>query len=211
MAAEPVHPYVSRGGVKLRHALDEFGVDVAGLVCADLGCSTGGFTDCLLQAGARHVYAVDTGYGVLAWKLRQDPRVTVIERANALHTRPRERVDLVTIDLGWTKQEKAIPAALRWLRPTDAADARLPAIITLIKPHYETPATMAKGRARKGVLDDAEAEAVTRRVLAELPAVGVTVVASMRSPIPGGKGGNIEHLAMLRPAPTQAGTPLPSR
>ena len=96
---EPEHPCVSRGGVTLRHALDEFAVDPRGLTCADLGCNVGGFTDCLLQAGAARVVAVDTGYGALAWKLRTDPRVVVMERTNALHASPPEGgVDLVVID-----------------------------------------------------------------------------------------------------------------
>ncbi len=108
--------YASRGGQKLRHALDEFHVDVTGLACADLGCSTGGFTDCLLQAGAAKVFAVDTAYGELAWKLRKDPRVVVMERTNALHAPPPEdRVDLVVVDLGWTPQKAVIPVALKWL------------------------------------------------------------------------------------------------
>ncbi|MCW5766891.1 MAG: hypothetical protein KIT68_13060, partial [Phycisphaeraceae bacterium] len=80
----PTNPYVSRGGLKLRHALERFGLSPAGLRCVDVGCSTGGFTDCLLQAGAAHVTAIDTGYGVIAWRLRTDPRVTVLERTNAL-------------------------------------------------------------------------------------------------------------------------------
>jgi hypothetical protein len=127
------NPYVSRGGLKLRRALDAFesgefgldvsGLDVSGLWCADLGCSTGGFTDCLLQAGAARVYSVDTAYGELAWKVRTDERVVVMERTNAVHAEvPQEviergGVDLVVIDLGWTAQAKAIPAALRWVRP----------------------------------------------------------------------------------------------
>src|SRR5882724_2438094 len=98
MAEAAPNPYVSRGGLKLAHALREFGVAVRGLVCADLGASTGGFTDCLLQHGAAKVYAVDTAYGELAWKLRQDPRVVVIERSNALHVEARELVDLVVAD-----------------------------------------------------------------------------------------------------------------
>ncbi len=124
-----VNPYVSRGGLKLRRALDtfgdEFGLDVSGLWCADLGCSTGGFTDCLLQAGAERVYSVDTAYGELAWKIRTDERVVVMERTNAVHTDApadvgeRGGVDLVVIDLGWTAQAKAIPAALRWVRGGD--------------------------------------------------------------------------------------------
>ena len=183
------HGYASRGALKLDAALDRFGVDVAGWTCADLGCSTGGFVDCLLQRGAARVFAVDTAYGELAWKLRQDPRVTVMERTNALHADPPEGAEhgcgLVSIDLGWTKQDRAVPAALRWLADDDAAR-----IVTLIKPHYES------GRHR---LSDDEADEVTRRVAGDvLPALGVAVLDWMRSPIRGGKGKNLEHLALLR-------------
>src|SRR4051812_11330036 len=96
--------FISRAGQKLDHALTAFGVGVGGLVCADLGSNTGGFVDCLLQRGASRVYAVDTGYGVLDWKLRKDPRVVVMERTNAMHVRLPEPVDLVTIDVAWTRQ-----------------------------------------------------------------------------------------------------------
>ena len=131
--------FVSRGGLKLDAALEHFGLDLTnGGVGADLGCSTGGFVDCQLQHGASKVYAVDTAYGELAWKLRSDDRIVVIERSNALHTEPPDGAvcDLVSLDLGWTKQDKAIPAALRWLN--DKPTAR---IVTLIKPHYEAAAT----------------------------------------------------------------------
>src|ERR1041384_316105 len=117
--------FASRGGLKLRHALDEFGLDVRGLACADFGANVGGFTDCLLQAGADRVFAVDTGDGNLAWTLRNDPRVIVMERTNALHAEAPAPVDLIAIDLGWTPQRHAIPGALRWLKP----DGR---IVTLI-------------------------------------------------------------------------------
>jgi 23S rRNA (cytidine1920-2'-O)/16S rRNA (cytidine1409-2'-O)-methyltransferase len=188
----PSNPYVSRGGLKLGHALDEFKVDVKGLTCADLGASTGGFTDCLLQHGATRVYAIDTAYGQLAWKLRQDPRVVVIERTNALHAVPPEGgVDVVVADLGWTKQSLLIPAALKWLK----ASGR---IISLIKPHYEA----GNASTREGILAEAEAQAVLDRVIGEMPRLGVEVLAVTRSPILGGsKGtGNIEWLAMLRRA-----------
>jgi 23S rRNA (cytidine1920-2'-O)/16S rRNA (cytidine1409-2'-O)-methyltransferase len=196
LAADPPHPYVSRGGLKLRHGLDEFGLDVTGLVCADLGCSTGGFTDCLLQASASRVISVDTGYGVLAWKLRQDPRVELHERANALHLEPTAAVDLVVIDLGWTPQRLCIPAALRWLK--SSPDAR---IFSLIKPHYEA-AKQARTSPRGGVLPEDEAERVRDATLAEMPALGVEVLGVTRSPITGSKGakeGNVEYLALLRP------------
>lgn len=202
----PPNPYVSRGGLKLRHALDTFAIDPTGLTAADLGCSTGGFTDCLLQANAARVYAVDTAYGQLAWTLRNDPRVAVLERSNALHAEPPEPVDLVVIDLGWTPQRLAIPAALRWLKP--APDAR---IISLIKPHYEAsdreprPSGTGRTRAPRSILPDDEAERIAAEVAASLPQLGVRVLGLERSPILGGAGGrskgsgsgNAEWLALL--------------
>ncbi|MEX1015890.1 MAG: SAM-dependent methyltransferase [Phycisphaeraceae bacterium] len=223
--SEPDCPYVSRGGLKLAAALDAFGLDPSGWVCADLGCSTGGFTDCLLQRGAAHVYAVDTAYGELAWKLRQDERVTVLERTNALHFDPWRELagegfagcDLAVVDLGWTVQARAVPAALRWLREAEAAGA--PGVISLVKPHYESsdramgPGAAerggggrrggrggrgGRGRGRRGVLPEPEAARVVAAVLAAMPALGVAAVAHTVSPIRGGKGGNIEYLAWLR-------------
>ncbi len=206
--ADPLPPsnYASRGGLKLEAALRAFDLHPTGWTCADLGCSTGGFVDCLLQHGAARVYAVDTAYGELAWKLRQDPRVTVLERSNALHLPPPENAacDLVTVDLGWTRQRLAVPAALRWLRHRDPARPG-PFVVTLIKPHYETdqsargPARSRGTKAKHGVLTDDEADATTQAVLDSLPALGVEVVGCIPSPIPGGKGGNREHLALLRP------------
>src|SRR5437762_12897685 len=105
--------FVSRAGQKLEHALTSFAIDVKGLTCADLGCSTGGFTDCLLQRGAAKVYAVDTGYGVLDWKLRKDARVVVMERTNAMHVMLPEPVDLVTIDVAGTRPRLILPDAAR--------------------------------------------------------------------------------------------------
>ncbi len=200
MPAEPDCPFVSRGGLKLRHALDEFHIDPAGCTCADLGCSTGGFTDCLLQAGAARVYAVDTAYGQLAWKLRTDDRVTLIERSNALHTDPPgpavRGVDLVVIDLGWTRQSLAIPAALRWLAPAGR-------IITLIKPHYEQPAQSSRAHGRLPPLGEPDAERIALEVAESFPALGARVLGMTKSPILGRKGGkgeghgNIEYLALL--------------
>jgi len=172
--------YVSRGGLKLEHALDAFAIDVAGLVCADLGCSTGGFTDCLLQRGAGRVYAVDTAYGELAWKLRQHERVAVMERTNALHAAPPEKVDLVVVDLGWTTQDRAIPAAMRWLK----RDGR---IISLIKPHYEIDRSELESLAERGVLPDDVAERVARETVSRLPALGGGALGLTKSPIRGGK------------------------
>ena len=202
MDAEAEHHFVSRGGLKLAAALDRFDLDVRGWVCVDLGCNVGGFTDCLLQRGAAHVYAVDTGYGALAWKLRQDERVSVMERTNAMHVEPSlepgQGVDLAVIDLGWTRQAHAIAAAIRW-RPRW--------IVSLIKPHYEQDAPPAGrprgGKGRRGILDEAEAERVARRVVDELEATeGLHVHDWMPSPIRGGKGkgrvGNVEYLVALQ-------------
>lgn len=198
--------YVSRGGLKLRAALDAFSIDPTGWTCVDLGCSTGGFTDCLLQAGAARVYAVDTGYGVLDWKLRKDERVVVMERSNALHTLPPgELVEaglgrLAVIDLGWTRQERALPAALPWL----ADDAQ---IITLIKPHYEQS---QQSQGKRGVLDDAEAERITAGVCAQIATMGLRVEGLIESPIRGGKGkstGNKEWLALVRRSEAEPESP----
>src|SRR5262249_7906011 len=143
---------------------------------------------CLLQHGAARVYAVDTAYGQLAWKLRKDPRVVVTERTNALYAVPPEPVDLVVADLGWTKQALLVPAAIKWLREGGR-------ILSLIKPHYEA----AGGSQRDGVLAEAEAAAVLERVISQMPALGVHVQGVTRSPILGGsKGtGNVEWLVQL--------------
>ena len=200
----PLDParYVSRGALKLEHALREFSLDVTGMTGADLGCSTGGFTDCLLQHGATRVYSVDTAYGELAWKLRQDDRVVVMERSNALHTDPHSEVieaggvDIVVIDLGWTRQNRAIPAALKWVKPGGR-------IVTLIKPHYEADKSdLGEG----GILDPARSEELAQRVTEGLPALGVSLIGSTESPVLGGArsskrkrkgGGNREWLALL--------------
>ena len=137
----PPPPFASRGGLKLEHALATFPLDVAGRTCADLGCSTGGFTDCLLHRGAARVYAVDTGYGVLDWKLRRDGRVVVLERTNAMHVVLPEPVTVVTIDVAWTRQRHILPAARRVLAAGGS-------VVSLVKPHYEAAAAVL----RKGIL-----------------------------------------------------------
>src|SRR6476661_6854974 len=119
-------PFASRAGLKLDHALNVFQVEVAGLTCADLGSNVGGFVDCLLQRGAAKVYAVETGYGVLDWKLRKDPRVVVMERTNAMHVTLPESMCLVTIDVAWTRQRYILPAARRLV----SSDGK---VVTLIK------------------------------------------------------------------------------
>lgn len=194
--------FVSRAGQKLDHALASFRLDVRGALCADLGCNVGGFTDCLLQRGAASVHAVDTAYGLLDWRLRNDPRVVVRERTNALHAAPPPGgVDLVVIDLGWTPQRHAIPAALRWLRDSPL-DERQPRIVSLIKPHYERPRP-GRGREVEGGLADAEADLILAEALAAMPALGVTVLGMVESPVRGGKSsrhgpGNREFIALLR-------------
>ena len=201
---EATPSFVSRAGLKLDHALREFAMDVAGWRCADFGCNVGGFTDCLLKRGAAKVYAIDTGYGVLAYKLRTDPRVVVMERTNVLHAPPpppgQDIVDLVVIDLGWTPQRHAIPAALQWL--SHSPHAR---IVTLVKPHYELDEQEKKTLLHEGRLDPADAERITQRTLAHMPSWGVQPLAHTRSPITGGKSskgrsgaGNIEYLVLAR-------------
>lgn len=180
------HPYVSRGGLKLSAALGAFGVDPTGRVCADFGSNVGGFVDCLLQRGAARVYAVDTGYGTLAWKLRQDGRVIVMERTNAMHVELPEKVDLVTIDVAWTPQHRILPNAFAQLKPGGQA-------ITLIKPHYESD----RSQLERGVLAPAAAREVLADVRARIMNLGLIVENVIESPIPGQKG-NVEFLALLR-------------
>jgi 23S rRNA (cytidine1920-2'-O)/16S rRNA (cytidine1409-2'-O)-methyltransferase len=192
--------YVSRAGLKLEHALRAFDLNVAALHAADLGCNVGGFTDCLLKHGAATVHAVDTAYGTLDWRLRNDPRVTVMERTNALHLAERlsgVRFDLVVVDLGWTPQRLAVPAALAVLRTAGC-------VISLVKPHYELTDDERTRLLHDGVITDADARAVLARVVESMPALGARVETTTESPIRGAKssrrskeGGNIEFLAHL--------------
>jgi len=175
--------FVSRGGLKLHHALQAFGFDPSRMVCADFGCSTGGFTDCLLQHGAKRVHSIDTAYGEFAWKLRTDERVIIHERSNALHLEPASEVieeggiDLGVIDLGWTRQSRALHAAARWLKP----DGR---IISLVKPHYEAEkAELGDG----GILDPDRAQEIAISVRDSLGELGYTVLDWTKSPVLGGK------------------------
>lgn len=179
-------PYVSRAGLKLAAALDAFEIDPAGWVCADLGCNVGGFTDCLLQHGAARVYAVDTGYGALAWALRKDARVVVMERTNALHVELPEPVALAAIDVGWTRQHFILPAARRLV-------AKGGSVVTLIKPHYEAEAN----ELRRGVLPDDRIEAILERVRERVRGVGLSIDRIVESPIKGQKG-NRELLGLVR-------------
>ncbi len=181
--------FVSRAGHKLEHALSAFAIDVGGKVCADLGCNVGGFVDCLLQRGATKVYAIDTGYGVVDWKLRKDPRVVVMERTNAMHVTLPEPADVLTIDVAWTRQRNILPSARRLLRPDGLA-------VTLIKPHYESPPPLL----RKGILPPESLDTVLAAVREDIARSGFELVQTVTSPIKGAKG-NVEVLAWLRPVP----------
>lgn len=197
------HPYVSRGGLKLAAALDAFGIDPAGWVCADFGANVGGFTDCLLQRGACRVHAIDTGYGDLAWTLRKDPRVVVCERTNVLHAEVAEPVDLVVADLAWTPQARLAPAAAAWLGPHCRGG-----LVSLLKPHYEL-AKLDRRRPHKTLTEQQRRE-VAETVCGQLNDEGFCVRALAESPIRG-KGGNREFLLWVRPK-VDAGdkTPLES-
>ncbi len=189
-------PFASRAGQKLDAALEAFGLDVDGWECADFGANVGGFTDCLLRRGARAVYAVDTGYGDLAWTLRNDPRVVVMERTNALHADPPgEGVDLVVCDVAWTPQRRIVPAAMGWLAEVPRASGGQ--VVSLLKPHYEF--AKLHGRKARGPLDDRQRGEVIRAVGEQLAQAGAILEAICDSPIRG-KGGNREALLLLRPA-----------
>jgi len=178
-------PYVTRSGAKLQHALDTFGLAIEGFVCADLGSHQGGFVDCLLRHGAAKVYSVDTSYGTLVWRLRKDPRVVVMERTNAMHVTLPEPVDLVTIDVGWTRQRRVLPAARALLKPGGR-------IVSLIKPQYES----GESERQQGVVPDANLPAVLSRVRADVEECGLKLQTETPSPLRGG-GGNAEALFLL--------------
>jgi 23S rRNA (cytidine1920-2'-O)/16S rRNA (cytidine1409-2'-O)-methyltransferase len=185
------HPWVSRGGLKLVHALDHFKIDPAGLVAIDVGASTGGFTDVLLSRGCAKVYAVDVGHGQLAWKLRNDARVVVLEKTNARHLSAAQipdAADLVVCDASFIGLETVLPAALA-LAKSGAV------LVALIKPQFE----VGKGRVGKGgvVRDPALHEEVCARIAAWLPTQGWPVLGVTPSPIQGPEG-NIEFLIVAR-------------
>lgn len=182
--------FVSRGGVKLQAAIDQFHINPSGKVVLDVGSSTGGFVDCLLQNGASKVYALDTAYGELAWKLRNDPRVVVMERTNILHLQSLpEQMDLITIDAGWTKLELILPVVKQFLKPGGR-------IIALLKPHYEGE----KKNLVKGVLPEGEAERVKGEVILKIRDLVYTIHDSIDSPILGGAG-NREFLLLITQNP----------
>lgn len=183
-------PYVSRGGLKLEAALDAFHIHVDGWIVADVGASTGGFTDCLLQRGAARVYAIDVGYGLLAWKLRQDPRVVIMDRTNARHLQNLpEPITLVTIDASFISLEQLLPAVSGWLGPEGQ-------IVALIKPQFEAgPGQVEKG----GVVREPDVHrAILEQVTASAQVHGLALVGLIPSPITG-PAGNVEFLAHWLP------------
>ena len=184
-------PYVSRGGKKLEKALKVFPVDPAGRLCIDCGASTGGFTDVLLQNGAKKVYAVDVGYGQLAWKLRTDERVVNMERTNLRHVTPEqipETLDLAVMDVSFISIRLVLPAVRELLRPDGE-------VICLIKPQFEAG---RENVGKKGVVRDPEVHlSVLESFLDFFPEAGFTLMGLDYSPIRGPEG-NIEYLAWLK-------------
>jgi 23S rRNA (cytidine1920-2'-O)/16S rRNA (cytidine1409-2'-O)-methyltransferase len=188
------HPYVSRGGLKLEEALRGFQVDPRGKVALDIGASTGGFTDCLLQKGAEKVYAVDVGYGQLAWRLRQDPRVVNLERKNIRYLKPHEigdKVDLVVVDTSFISVEKFLPNVLPMVREGGE-------IVALLKPQFE----VGKGEVGKGgvVRDKRKHRQVLDRLSRFSESIGLKVRGSIESPLLGPKG-NKEFFIYLQKSP----------
>jgi 23S rRNA (cytidine1920-2'-O)/16S rRNA (cytidine1409-2'-O)-methyltransferase len=183
-------PYVSRGGLKLKAALDQFSVDVKGRVLLDVGASTGGFTDCLLQRGAKRVVAVDVGYGQFHWRLRQDPRVALLERTNIRNLAPgmiKEDLDGAVIDVSFISLKLVLPVVSRLLKQDSF-------IVALVKPQFE----VGKGQVGKGgvVRDPALHQAVLEDLCAFFREVGWKVEGQISSPVLGPKG-NKEFLVYL--------------
>jgi 23S rRNA (cytidine1920-2'-O)/16S rRNA (cytidine1409-2'-O)-methyltransferase len=182
-------PFVSRGGIKLDYALDRFQLDVSSKVVADIGASTGGFTDCLLQRGASRVYAIDVGYGQLDYRLRQDPRVVVMERVNARYPTPLpQKVDLATIDLSFISVEKVIPSVAQLLKDDGY-------LLVLLKPQFEAKRNeVGKGGIVKAPVIHAR---VLGRFIAWLINHGFRLGGLLASPILGAEG-NQEFFVLLR-------------
>ena len=190
LRGEPL-PYVSRGGLKLAHAIDTFGIDIAGRVAADIGASTGGFTDCLLQRGAARVYCVDVGHGQLDWKIASDARVVVIDRTNVRHMPPEripEPCTLAVVDVSFISLRLVLPTLPALLAPGAP-------VLALVKPQFE----VGKGKVGKGgiVRDEADRRQAVADVAAAAQGLGFAVLGETTSPITGGKG-NVEFLLHLR-------------
>lgn len=179
--------FVSRGGIKLQSAIKNWKLEINNLTVLDVGSSTGGFVDCLLKNGASKVYSVDTAYGELAWKLRNDPRVVVMERTNILHLESLpEEMDLITIDAGWTRLELVLPIVKKFLKKDGI-------IIALLKPHYEAD----KKDLVKGVLPVEKAQQIKNHVTKRINDLGFMINDVMDSPILGGAG-NMEYLLLIK-------------
>jgi 23S rRNA (cytidine1920-2'-O)/16S rRNA (cytidine1409-2'-O)-methyltransferase len=195
LSVEPASRFVSRGGDKLAGALEAFaplGLDVRDRVCVDIGASTGGFTDCLLQRGARKVYAVDVGYGQLAEKLRADPRVVVRERTNARDLQAAdfdERIDLVVVDASFIGLGKLMAAVKRVLAPSGE-------LVALVKPQFEA-GRAAVNRGRGVIRDPGVRAAAIDKARADVESEGFTVVGETDSPLPGPKG-NLERFVYAK-------------
>lgn len=184
--------FVSRGGHKLQGALADLGVDPTGLVCADVGASTGGFTDCLLQHGALQVYAIDVGKGQLAERLRTDPRVVVLDDTNARFLEAEQvggGVQLAVVDASFISLEKLLPALARVIVPQGR-------LLALIKPQFEVGREEAR-RARGVIKDEGARREAIERVLAQIRSVGFDVLGDAPCRVPGPKG-NVEHFALAR-------------
>lgn len=184
-------PYVSRGGLKLEAAIKHFSISMKDKIAMDVGSSTGGFTDCMLQHGAKRVYCIDVGYGQLAWKLRQDSRVVLIERTNIRYLEREkipDEIGIATIDVSFISLAKVIPNVLEFLKQDGE-------IIALIKPQFE----VGKGEVGKGgiVKDEAKRLKAVDRVKENLELLGLQTIGVIQSPIPGQKG-NIEHLIYMK-------------
>lgn len=183
-------PYVSRGGLKLEKALRDFGVDPTGYVCSDSGASTGGFTDCLLQQGAKKVFAIDVGYGQLDWKIRSDPRVVVMERTNVRYVTPEqlgEPLDLSVVDVSFISLKIVLPVIKTFLKSTGQ-------VLCLIKPQFEAGKEKV---GKKGVVRDPQTHKEVLDQFVELTEqIGFTILGLTFSPVKGPEG-NIEFLAHL--------------
>ena len=181
--------FVSRGGIKLEGAMKHFQIDCSNWICADLGASTGGFTDCLCQRNAGKIYAVDVGYGQLAWKLRQDSRVIVMERCNARHLQSLpEPIDFIVGDLSFISISKIIDAMLRLAKPKAKG-------VLLIKPQFEVgPEGIKDGL----VKDQKLREQAIQTVLEDFRQSGCTILGHIPSPIAGAKKGNVEELVYVK-------------
>ncbi len=184
-------PYVSRGGLKLEAAIENFNIRLKDKIAMDVGASTGGFTDCMLQNGAKKIYCIDVGYGQLAWKLRQDPRVVLIERTNIRYLEKKkisDEIDIATIDVSFISLTKVVPAVLQFLKEEGE-------IIALIKPQFE----VGKGEVGKGgiVKDEAKRMKAVEFVKESLESLGLETIGVIQSPILGQKG-NTEFLIYMK-------------